>query len=459
MLLAISLAFSLLVVNAFWVGSGSHRWCRAAAAGALALVATAAGACGSAHSSPATTRAGGAPAAGTGSRSSTIPSGAFSDHTGVTSSSVRVGAVSTLSPEGLFEGALVGTEAYADSVNSTGGVNGRTVIVDAGDDGSSEAGNLGAMQNALSRDLALVGGYSLQGSLSGTLLATHPGMPDVAVVPDARTNALPNVYSPVPLGGWETGPLLYFGKKYPADVTAAGTLTVDTPSALAVRAGERRVMDKEGYRVVCDPTIPVGQADLTPEVVAMKHAGVRILFADQLPATDVSALLLGLQRQDFHPQVVLGGTGYAQALVAGPGAPAAEGALVDQDTSFYLGQDAALLPAVQRFDRWVAVAAPGFRPDLFTLYGWLGAELFCDALRNAGGDPSRGSLLSALSRTTRFSGDGIEAPADPAARTAGDCYLIGRVSGGDYHRLDDPPVTSGTNGYRCDGAYVPASAA
>ncbi len=277
------------------MGSGSHRW-RRVAVGALALVATTAAACSSVQSSPVST--GGARAVSTG-----IPSAAFSDHTGITSSSVRIGTVSTLSADGVFEGALVGTQAYADYLNSTGGGNGRTIIVDAGDDGSSGAGNLRATQNAIAQDFALVGGYSLQGSLGGTLLATQPGMPDVAVVPDATTNRLPNVYSPVPLGGWETGPLLYFGKKYPAEITAAGTLTVDTPSVLAVWAGERRVMAKEGYRVVYHAVLPVAQTDLTPAVVAMEHAGVRILFADQLPTADVSALLSGLQQQDFHPQV------------------------------------------------------------------------------------------------------------------------------------------------------------
>ena len=53
-----------------------------------------------------------------------IPSSAFSDTTGLTSTTVTVGNVSTLA-FGLFKGADVGTEAWADYVNSTGGINGR----------------------------------------------------------------------------------------------------------------------------------------------------------------------------------------------------------------------------------------------------------------------------------------------------------------------------------------------
>ncbi len=64
--------------------------------------------------------------------------------------------------------------------------------------------------------------------------------------------------------------------------------------------------------------------------------------------------------------------------------------------------------------------SPGFKTDLFTLYGWLSAELFSQALKNAGSNPSRGSLLQALSKITSFSGDNIIAPNNPAARTVGE---------------------------------------
>jgi hypothetical protein len=80
--------------------------------------------------------------------------------------------------------------------------------------------------------------------------------------------------------------------------------------------------------------------------------------------------------------------------------------------------------------------------------------LFSEALANAGSDPSRGSLLRALSKITSFSGDNIEIPVDPAGKTVSNCYLLGQVANGDYQRLDDPPVNSSTHGYRCNYAYI-----
>jgi ABC-type branched-subunit amino acid transport system substrate-binding protein len=429
------------------VGAGSKKAHRVTMA-VLALVATGTVACSS--TPPSTT------AAGDGSAGPRIPAGAFSDHTGITAGSVRIANVSTLALGGLFKGALVGTQAYADYANSTGGVRGRTITVDSGDDGFSGAGNAAASQNAIANDFALVGGFSLQDGAGGALLGQDPGMPDVSVVLDAATNALPNVYSPVPLGGgWETGPLRYLKEKYPEDVGAVGTLTAGLPSALTEWAAERRAMEQVGFRVIYDPAVSATQTDFTANVAAMKRAGVKLLVVDQLPPTDAAALLGDLRQQHFQPQVVLGAAAYSNSLIAEAGGPVAvNGALVVQNASLYLGQDAPALPAVGLFDRWVAVAAPGFHADLFTLYGWLSAELFADALGHAGPDPSRGSLLRALSTMTAFSGHGIVTTSDPAAKTAGHCYLLGQVTNGQYRRLDDPPVSAGAHGYRCDGTSL-----
>ncbi len=369
--------------------------------------------------------------------------------------------MSTLAVGGLFKGALVGTEAYANYINSTGGINGRMITVDSADDGSSGAGNEQATQNALTNDFSLVGGFSRQDYFGGLLLKANPGIPDVSVVLDSTINALPNVFSAVPLnGGWEEGPLRYYKMRFPKDMDAVGTVVSDQASAQKDWSGQKYAMEQVGYKVIYDPSVPMTQTDYTQNVIAMKNAGVKILFLSQLPQTYASAMLKDLQQQNFHPQVILGSANYSNDLVSASGGPAAvDGALFDQNTSLFLGQDAARIPAVGLFDKWVQRASPGFTTDLSTLYGWLSAELFSQALKKAGSDPSRGSLLKALTAITSFSGHNLIAPSDPAAKTVGNCYLIGRLANGQYQRLDDPPITSTSSGYRCDYRYItpPAS--
>jgi len=422
---------------------------RIGALGIVALVGVGAMACASTTSSSTTTAAGGG-------HGSAIPASAYGDHTGITTTSVHIGNVSTLALGGLFEGALVGTEAYADYVNSVGGINGRNILVDSGNDNYTGAGNKQATQEAISNDAALVGDFSTFDSFGGVLLAENPDVPDVSVVLDHATNSLPNVFSPVPLRqGWLEGPLQYFKKKFPAGVKAVGVLVADLPSSETQWQNEKYVMQKVGYRVVYDQTYDESQVDFTQNVITMRNQGVKVLFIDQMPEIYASSLLKDLNQQNFHPQVVLGPSAYSSQLVAASGGPSAvDGAYLNQTASLFLGGDESTIPAVAMFLHWVNVASPGFKPDLFTMYGWVSGSLFAQALKNAGSDPSRGSILSALSKITTFDAGHIIAPTDPAAKTGSNCYLIGEVTSGQFQRHDDPPVSSSTYGYRCDYPYM-----
>ncbi len=411
---------------------------------ALAIVGVAAVGCSSTNSTP------------TAGASSNIPASAFHDHTGVSAHSITVANVSTLSLGGLFKGALVGTEAYFDMVNAAGGVNGRKITVASADDGFTGAGNKAGVQNAINNDFALVGGFSAQDSFGGTLLEANPGMPDVAVIVNPATSKIRNIYTPVPLpGGWEEGPLQYYKKKFPKDIDAVGTIISDQPAGLSQWAGEEYALKKVGYKVLYVHATPESQTDFTANVIAMKDAGVKLLFLDQLPEIYTGSILKDLAEQSYHPQVILGAGSYSNALVTDAGGAAnVDGAAVNQEASLYLGQDSGVLPSVATFNKWVKVASPGFSADIFSFYGWLSAELFTEALAKAGTDPSRGSLLQALSKITDFSGDYLETPVNPAAKTVSNCYLLAEIVNGQYQRVDDPPVNSATHGYRCDYAYL-----
>jgi hypothetical protein len=74
-----------------------------------------------------------ASSAGASSTAPPIPPAAFRDHTGVTATSITIGNVTTQTA-GLFTGAVVGTVAYADYVNSQGGVGRRKIVVSSADD-------------------------------------------------------------------------------------------------------------------------------------------------------------------------------------------------------------------------------------------------------------------------------------------------------------------------------------
>lgn len=388
------------------------------------------------------------------STKATIPAAAFKDHTGITSTSVRIGNISTLTA-GLFTGTVVGTEAYADYVNSQGGVNGRKLIVDSYDDGFTGALNKQYTAEAVQRDFATVGNFSLEDNFGGMVLAANPDVPNVSQILDPATNALPNSFSPNPAaGGWSLGPLVYFQKRYPDDVLHTGALIADYGSAETVWVGEKAAMNHLGYKVVYDPTFSVTQTDFTQNVVAMRNAGVKILFLEQMPQNYASAVITALHQQNFHPVVVFGASAYSEALVPSSGGAAAiDGAFLEQPTALYLGEDATDVPAVTTFLTWVQKASPGFKADYYTVAGWLSAELFAQGLRAAGTNPSRGSVLQALREVTSFTGANLIGTDNPSAKTPPNCYIIAQIENGKFQRLDDPPVNGPTHGYRCDQPY------
>ena len=392
-----------------------------------------------------------------GAPDSAIPTSAFSDHTGVTARTVTVGNVSILS-FGLFKGAPVGAEAYADYVNSTGGVAGRRIVVDPSNDQFQGAPNQQETEAAVRNDFALVGSFSLEDSYGATVLAAHPTVSNVSVALSAEASDLPNTFSVNPVRfGWQLGGLQYFKQLYPAAITHTAAIVSSEPSAQRTWTAEQQAMRSLGYKVVADPTYTVTQSDFTQDVIAMRDAGVRILFLEQLTQNYAGAVVQALDQQDFHPVVVLGTSGYSEDFVpSSGGAAAADGIWLDQGAALYLGEDTSVLPADQAFLHWVQVASPGFSPDLYTLYGWLSAQLFVQALRRAGADPSRGSLMQQLRKITAFNGGGLIGVVNPVAKIPSGCYIIARIADGTFRRTGDPPTSGSSQGFRC-GEYFHAS--
>jgi ABC-type branched-subunit amino acid transport system substrate-binding protein len=388
------------------------------------------------------------------STKSTIPASAYHDTTGITPTSVTVGNVSTLTA-GLFEGAAVGTKAYAAYVNSQGGIHGRKMLVDSYDDTYAGAPNKQFTQEAIQKDFAMVGSFSLQDNFGGTVLAANPQVPNVTVSLDTATADLPNSFSPSPAAnGWPLGPLTYFKDKFPDAVAHAGALVADQPSAITKWNGERAAMEHLGYHIVYDQQFDITTTDFNQYVIAMRNAGVKILFIEQMPQNYAAAVVKALNLQDFHPELVLGASTYSQELIPNAGGAAAiDGAFLEQGYALYLGEDAASIPAVNTFLTWVQNVSPGFKPDLFTLFGWLSGELFAQALQSAGPNPTRGSVLKALRGVNSFTGGNLTGEVNPAAKQPSNCYILAHIVGGKFERLDTPPIDGPTHGYRCDLPY------
>ena len=213
-------------------------------------------------------------------------------------------------------------------------------------------------------------------------------------------------------------------------------------------------MESLGYKVPYDEQFGITQTDFTQNVVTMRKDGVKILFLEQMPENYAAAVVKALNQQDYHPELVFGASTYSERLVPDSGGAAAiDGTYMEMVNSLFLGEDAGKLPAADTFQKWLQKVSPGFKPDLYTLFGWLSGQLFAQALQAAGPKPTRGSLLQQLKKITLFNGNYLIASSNPSAKTPAHCYVIAQIKGGQIQRLDDPPINGPDHGYRCDGSF------
>jgi len=125
-----------------------------------------------------------------------------------------------------------GDEGLRRYVDSLGGIDGRKIIVDAGNDQFQGGPNKEETQSAVSNDFALVGSFSLEDSFGETVLAANPQVANVSVSLSQSASDLPNTFSVSPVRvGWQLGGLTYFKKLYPSAIAKTGAILSSEPSA------------------------------------------------------------------------------------------------------------------------------------------------------------------------------------------------------------------------------------
>ena len=374
---------------------------------------------------------------------------------GVTPTSVTVGQVDDLSSPvpGPFISAEDGTKAYFAYINSQGGINGRKLILDVGD--STFQGGVVATETGsqIRHDFALVGGFSILDSSEKPLI-------DLAHVPDITLPLDPNmvtdryVYSPLPnvIDDVPLGIFKYLKHKYPQGVKKVGIIWENaTPATVATEHAFEAAMKSVGFRILYDHGVGPFYTDFLPDIIDMQHAGVQMFVGLELPDSFAATLDKQMQQQNFKP-INVEGVAYSNQLLALAGS-AADKMYIYQPYALYLGQDAKTVPAVNLFVKWVKRVDSHAAFAIESVYGWTSAELFANALKQAGNPPTRAGLISALNKVTEFNSGGLIPPSDPAQNIPSNCFLLAQVQDGHIKRVAPTPPT----GFYCpSGGYLPA---
>ena len=331
-------------------------------------------------------------------------------------------------------------------------MNGRQIKLDAQDSAYSDGTVANATTAQIKNDFALVGGFSLDDAAEEPLIKAA-GMPDIAYPLDPDLSNLPTAYSPAPNTANDY-PLAIFKilkEKFPQDVKHMGILWANaTASTASAEKAFERAATHEGFKIVYDAGFTPSQTTFLPNVLAMKAEGVKLFFTTQMPDSYSDTLAEEMQQQDFTP-VVVQGDAYSSNLVKNGGS-AVNGMYIELGYVLYLGADGNQ-PAVKLFTKWMKIADPNANFELQSLYGWASAQLFVQALKDAGNPPTRAGLEAALDKVTSFNASGILTTGDPAANVPGDCVLLAQVQNGQIVRVAPTPK----NAFVCTGGLLPAT--
>lgn len=403
-----------------------------------------------------------APAGGTGAATATtappaggsrrtVSTGGATD-VGVSPTEIRVGWVGTLTgPQpGLFRGALIGTQAWANYQNSQGGLMGRKITVVQGDDGLDSGKNRAAHLNLKDRVFSFVGSFSINDD-GGAAVINDCACPDVSGNLSDAMHKSPYHFGPQPAPlGWRSGPPRYYAQKFGKPVIEKWAFFYSQVGAAIPIAREmRRVYEAAGFRVVYERGVPPQDNNQTADVVQMQRAGVRaISFQGDL--TSMGKLANAMRQQNFTVDLLnLGNAIYDSNTFKATTPDALKNLHIDQVYGMFLGEDAGRIPEVKLFNDWMKRTDPNQIVDLFAMYGWLSGRLFADAMNkmaDEGKTPVRKDLIDTLKSWGTWEGYGMVAPVQIGTKRPSDCFfMFNATADGKFQRM----LPQGDKNYEC----------
>jgi ABC-type branched-subunit amino acid transport system substrate-binding protein len=382
--------------------------------------------------------------------SSQSSSGNTASAPGITPTTVTVGQIADISEPvpGLFKSAQVGVQAYFAYINSLGGVNGRKLIIDSRDSAFNPGKITSDAQDIAKNEFAFVGNYTLFDiGMKPAIDSGH--VPNISVAIGNDLGNDPNTYSPTPStnNDYALGPYEWLKQHNPDATQHVGILyaaaTASTKQAFTVQS---QALAHLGYKIVYARGFSQNETTFTSDVLAMKAKGVKIFMGVAFPDNYAATISREFSEQNFHP-LNWETAGYGSQFLPLAGGTA-EGAYLPLGTALFLGEDAKAIPAVSTFTKWMKQIDSKDSIALWGATAWASAALFVQALKNAGKNPTRASLVAALNNITSFDAGGLIAPANPAKNIPARCWLLAQVKNNKIVRVSPSPST----GFICSPA-------
>ena len=356
---------------------------------------------------------------------------------GVTARTILIGGTVPLTGDEVAYAAVArGADAYFKHVNSRGGVHNRRIEYRYVDDGYNTAETVRKTRELVQEDRV----FAIFNSV-GTehVLAVRPYLNQAQVPQLFVGSGHTSLHTQRRTYPWTVGFLPRFGGE--AALYARHVLRTKPRARIAVLhesspygedmlSGLRRGLGRAASRIAAVQTYQLTDTDLNSQIARLKASGANVLMLFALPRPTIQAFLAA-KKLGWRPQYYVNSVAIDPFVIEvvrkNAGSTTVDGAIssafLKDPTDPALARD----PGVRLYKQILARHLPSARvKEVAHLYGMAVAHTFVDALRRAGRQPTRRSLLRAATslnvRANPFFYPGI------AVRTApNDYYPVQRT--------------------------------
>jgi ABC-type branched-subunit amino acid transport system substrate-binding protein len=353
---------------------------------------------------------------------------------GVTATEITIAVLTdrTGPVPGIFEPSVRAVQAWANYINSKGGIFGRKIKVIPIDSKTSDADNRAGAIQACSQAFAVVGSMSAYDG-GGASALEGCGIPDIpATVVNVPRDQAATSYPAFPnLRHYVLGSKKLLADQNPDAPKTGAMLWLN---AAVANYNAHKNMDAArsiGYTFVYEKQAEVVQAQYTPFVTEMKEKNVQYvsMVGDN---NSIARLLKAFKSQNYIPKVREFDTVIYDPKFLQTAGDAAEG--VYTSITITPMEEAASNPEYSLYLSSLKRSSGGNPDGFFGAYAWSASRLFQEALEKTGPEAKRTKILEFLRGLHSWTNHDMHAAHDIGNKRAANCMVSLVVKGGKFVR-------------------------
>jgi ABC-type branched-subunit amino acid transport system substrate-binding protein len=335
-----------------------------------------------------------------------------------------------------------GMRAYFEYINDVeGGVNGRKIEIVVGDDHYNPPDTVEVVRKLVEQDkvFAIVSGLGDETHNAVWKYLEEAGVPDMFIASGVHKWTEPPVktrFGGIPdylVEGRMLG--VYLVENY--DGAKIGVLRENNEFGVDGLAGLNTGLEGSDIEIIADEKCEATVADVTAQTQRIKNAGAEVVVSLAGPVQSASLVKQAREVLAWDVPMLVSGVDASDIFILLAGAENAEGIISVVFAHQIYETD---LPGVQKHIEIINTYAPSVEPSNVTLYGATISELMVEALKRAGPDLTRESLVEAAESIRDFTCSICLTPVNmsPTDHRPFEIEVYNKVEGGKWVAFGEP---------------------